>query len=199
MESCAKKDYFDLFNTVRKKCELYLIFTRVILLVGGLVGLLEVESTIGHKLFFVITFPQCKVHSFFSSVIIVTWEVEESEFVYTLFDHKPCVFLPYVFTTVLREFVYVVGLHWRPYQEQLRFMCIITLGSLSDVRDSLTAEVSRFVKHMWLVGISRFLPLLLRRLRFCSFQYFLSNISLVTVLLRIQSELCSNHIGSICV
>ncbi|WZZ44972.1 hypothetical protein YC2023_041231 [Brassica napus] len=150
MESCAKKDYFDLFNTVRKKCELYLIFTRVILLVGGLVGLLEVESTIGHKLFFVITFPQCKVHSFFSSVIIVTWEVEESEFVYTLFDHKPCVFLPYVFTTVLREFVYVVGLHWRPYQEQLRFMCIITLGSLSDVRDSLTAEVSRFVKHMWL-------------------------------------------------
>ncbi|KAF2575503.1 hypothetical protein F2Q70_00002145 [Brassica cretica] len=75
-------------------------------------------------------------------------------------------------------------------------MCIITLRSLSDVGDSLTAEVSRFVRHIWLMGISRFLSLLLR---YCSFQHFLSNISLLTVLFRIQAELCAIHIGSICV
>ncbi|WZY79816.1 hypothetical protein YC2023_026200 [Brassica napus] len=52
----AGKDYLGLFNTRRKKSELCfvwsLIFSRVILLVGAIVDLLEVESTAGKQLFF---------------------------------------------------------------------------------------------------------------------------------------------------
>lgn len=52
----AGKDYLGLFNTRRKKSELCfvwsLIFSRVILLVGAIVDLLEVESKAGKQLFF---------------------------------------------------------------------------------------------------------------------------------------------------
>ncbi|CAN6802235.1 unnamed protein product [Brassica oleracea] len=51
----AGKDYLGLFNTRRKKSELCfvwsLIFSRVIVLVGAIVDLLEVESTAGKQIF----------------------------------------------------------------------------------------------------------------------------------------------------
>ncbi|WZY79054.1 hypothetical protein YC2023_025438 [Brassica napus] len=47
--------------------------------------------------------------------------------------------------------VYVVGLRWRPYQEWLRFMCLITLKSSGDEPDILTTEVSQFVRPIWLM------------------------------------------------
>ncbi|KAG2327800.1 hypothetical protein Bca52824_010528 [Brassica carinata] len=100
---------------MKKKCDFRvvgrLIFSHVIFLVRALVDLLEVEPAALKRIPFVIAFPQCMVHSFFSYVIILTWDLEESEFVYQLLDHKPFVFLPSMFTTVLIEFVYAVGLH----------------------------------------------------------------------------------------
>ncbi|WZZ01389.1 hypothetical protein YC2023_073717 [Brassica napus] len=199
--SCARKDHSDLFKTMRKKCDFCvvgrLIFSRVTFFIGALVDLLEVEPARLQKVPFVIAFHQCMVHSFFSYVIILTWDVEESEFLYQLLDHKPFVFLPSMFTTVLLEFMYAVGLHWRPYQERLRFMCIITFGSSGDVTVILTAEVSQFVRPVWLMVISRFSPLLLRP--YCSFHHVLSSISFVKVLIRIEADLCAIHIGSVCV
>ncbi|WZZ07737.1 LOW QUALITY PROTEIN: hypothetical protein YC2023_093658 [Brassica napus] len=199
--SCARKDHSDLFKTMRKKYDFCvvgrLIFSRVTFFIGALVDLLEVEPARLQKVPFVIAFHQCMVHSFFSYVIILTWDVEESEFLYQLLDHKPFVFLPSMFTTVLLEFMYAVGLHWRPYQERLRFMCIITFGSSGDVTVILTAEVSQFVRPVWLMIISRFSPLLLRP--YCSFHHVLSSISFVKVLIRIEAELCAIHIGSVCV
>lgn len=127
---------------------------------------------------------------------VIAFGMEESEFLCTPLACQPFVLLPYMFKTASRRFMYATGLQWGTNQERLRVMCILIPGSYNDVTNSLVAEVFQLVRPMWLMGISRFSPFLLPRLRYSSFQHFMSNISLVRLIIRIEAEVCAIHIGS---
>ncbi|KAG2315551.1 hypothetical protein Bca52824_018673 [Brassica carinata] len=168
-----------------------LIFHCMIFHDGVLVNLLDVDPAVVREF-------QCEVHSFFPGVaVLVAFGMEEPGFLCNLLALKPFLFIPYVFTTVLREFMHAPGLRWGTYQEKLRVLCIITMGSSDDMTNIPITEVSPFVQPMWLTRISSFSPLFLRPLRYCVLRPFLYNMSLLVVLVRQEKEFCGIHIGSV--